>query len=381
MHDEFLYFTFNGVHSSKFGVFYTNSAGGFSYPLVPTFTQNFVRPMYQGVTYHLGTDMQSAVYKMTLAAGKLQEYDRKGIFNWLNIGHPSTIIFDLFPVYEQRVMITNIGEPMLYPRKMANGLVETLIEFDIEMTSVGGAYPYQHHDLASDISGGIFREREFELEVLREKEYGYEFINWTTINQYLNFELDNSRSVSVTIDGNEVYNITAFPNNQSKMISIDGETGIGFAGEEGNLVLAETIAGKVSSNGPLVIKPGLVGEGTVKINNLEPTSLDPGFYDNGYGLGIDEDKPIYAAIMPPRNEKTETYLYENRTMPGNEEDGNWKPYVVAITSNDAIPPFVTEWTTEKEDEYYVMFAQPADIIINTTDNAELTFRIHYRNKL
>ena len=53
-------------------------------------------------------------------------------------------------------MITNIGEPMLYPRKMANGLVETLIEFDIEMTSVGGAYPYQHHDLASDISGGIF---------------------------------------------------------------------------------------------------------------------------------------------------------------------------------------------------------------------------------
>ena len=68
-------------------------------------------------------------------------------------------------------------------------------------------------------------------------------------------------------------------------------------------------------------------------------------------------------------------------MPGNEEDGNWKPYVVAITSNDAIPPFVTEWTTEKEDEYYVMFAQPADIIINTTDNAELTFRIHYRNKL
>ena len=141
------------------------------------------------------------------------------------------------------------------------------------------------------------------MEVLREKEYGYEFINWTTINQYLNFELDNSRSVSVTIDGNEVYNITAFPNNQSKMISIDGETGIGFAGEEGNLVLAETIAGKVSSNGPLVIKPGLVGEGTVKINNLEPTSLDPGFYDNGYGLGIDEDKPIYAAIMPPRNEK------------------------------------------------------------------------------
>ena len=61
MHDEFLYFTFNGVHSSKFGVFYTNSAGGFSYPLVPTFTQNFVRPMYQGVTYHLGTDMQSGI--------------------------------------------------------------------------------------------------------------------------------------------------------------------------------------------------------------------------------------------------------------------------------------------------------------------------------
>lgn len=69
--DRYLYFTFNGIESSRYRCFYENSGEDLSFPAFPSFSNNITAPLYQTHSYFLGTSISNKVFNLRCAAEEL----------------------------------------------------------------------------------------------------------------------------------------------------------------------------------------------------------------------------------------------------------------------------------------------------------------------
>lgn len=385
MNDRYSQFYFNGVHSSVYNLFYVNHEGGLEYPLAPTFTQNFVSPMYQGVSYHLGTDYQQQVFNFTLAAGSLSNAERRAIFDWLNVGKPAYIIFDAFPNYRQRVIITNIGNAMVYPREWKNGLIENIVEFEIELKTVGYPFPETKAlTLASSAANGTkILDTQSKLPImirLAGIPLTYKVINWTTIEQHVTFTANGS-SITLSSPNGIIYDVNGFLDGGAYGIKVDGETGIGtivsgLADNVGRLV--EEVALKVDTQGPIKIPSQLLFSGKIKLDPTETTNLTNFFDENTIG-------PYEIAVLPPESPTTNTVVYplgsdgDSKGIYPGESGTFYSPHHIS-TGSLSIPSFTNNWTVPGKKEYHVLVTRPYNLSVTGTLN-DSSVQLSYRNRL
>lgn len=408
--DKYTQFTFNGVHSSAYNLFYTND-GGLSYPFSPSFTQNVVRPMYQGRSYYLGTDVGENVYKFTFAAEKLTNAERRAIFDWLDIGKPGYIKFDAFPNYKQKVVITNIGEGTIYPREWKNGLIENIVEFSVEMQTVGNPYPQTDTfalanrdakgNIIEDLDGAIIKDPETRLPVAEivtssdpNRICSFRIYNWTSINQYFSLvsSAQNNLEVKSSLDDKILYSIEK---TGAFTLDIDGETGIGRLSSSGD-ALAETVSGvEVTSDGPLLVPNNIVYNGRVKLD-LTTDHLDDYVNTIGGLLKSNWSFPLQIAILPLQKETVHTSAVEGGSVgvyPSTKSDTGGEdilhePVSIYVRDDDALSTLSINrvtypWITNGEDYYHVIITQPSLITVTGGAGSVLaaTLKMSYRNRL
>lgn len=405
--DRYTQFRFNGVHSSAYNLFYVNNDGGLRYPFSPSFSQNTIRPMYQGRTFYLGTDVGEQVFKFTFAAEKLTNAERRAIFDWLDIGKPSYITFDAFPNYKQRVVITSIGEGAIYPREWRNGLIENIVEFSIEMQTIGNPYP-QTDTLVlagTDDVGSIIKDPETRLPVAElvtssNLVQSFRIYNWTNINQY--FSLVSSASDSLegaqgslevksSLDSKILYSIIK---TGKFTLDIDGDTGIGRLLSNGG-ALAETVSGvEVTSDGPLLVPSNIVYSGRVKLD-LTTDTLGDCIDTIGGLLKSNWSFPLQIAVLPLQKETVHTSaveggaigVYPSTKSTTGGEDIPHEPVSIYVEDADTLESSIDRvtypWITNGEDYYHVIITQPSLITVTGGAASELytILKMSYRNRL
>ena len=388
MYDKYSQFYYNGVHSSVYNLFYVNETGGLTYPFSPSFTQNFVTPMYQGRTYFLGTDLQQTTYNLTLAASKLSNSELNAIFDWLNIGKPSYITFDAFPNYSQLVVITSIGESTIYPKEWRNGLVENIIEFTITLESVGDPFPKTKTLTLAREKNKLIRDTQTKLPIAVTTEAEgtrtvFKVLNWTSIKQYVTLNLSGS---SINVDGNlnTLYQIKGYPNGGNYGVRLDGETGIGLitSGASQDIgLLVDTKATEVISNGPLVIPVGLVFSGKLKLDLSKPNDLTQYFE-------VPLTGSYEIAVLPPTTPISNTVEYslhtdtENKGIYPGEGGAAHLPFTSSGSSLKIpiVDRELNSWVLPGEQEYHVLVTKPYLITVTGTQ-ATATLEMSYRNRL
>lgn len=399
--DKYTQFRFNGVHSSAYNLFYVNNDGGLRYPFSPSFSQNTTRPMYQGRTFYLGTDVGEQVFQLTLAAEKLTNAERRAIFDWLDIRKPSYITFDAFPNYKQKVVITSIGEGAIYPREWKNGLIENIVEFPVEMRTVGNPYPETDTLVltSTDPVRSIIKDPETRLpvaEVVTSSNLtrSFRIYNWTNIDQYFSLvsSAQGSLEVKSSLDNKILYSIIK---TGEFILDIDGDTGIGRLLSNGG-ALAETVSGvEVTSDGPLLIPNNIVYSGRVK---LDLTTGTLGDYVNTIGglLKSNWSFPLQIAVLPLQKETVHTSAVEGGSVgvyPSTKSDTGGEdilhePVSIYVPNANALSTLSINritypWITNGEDYYHVIITQPS--LITTTGGVgsvlATTLKMSYRNRL
>lgn len=265
MADQYLHFTYAGVHSSVFNTFYRNDGDDLVYPFLPQFSQEILSPMFQRTTYHLGTQYGQSTYNLRLAVDRLTNTELRAVTSWLNIEEANYITFDAFPHYKQKVIVTSIGDMTLYPIELRNGEIKNLMMFDVQFSSVGDPYPMLKERLNNAGEVNII-EPETKLPILEKSEGKWYFYNFTRLPQSLILEKNNSSLYNIKLEGKTFYENTNTIPSLSK-IKINTAYGIVEATVGTQTSFIESFLQEnqtVTNAGPLLIPSGLIYHGILK---------------------------------------------------------------------------------------------------------------------
>ena len=115
MGEKFLYFTFDGVHSSTYNCFYTNYGEDLVFPMIPQFSDSTSSPLFQQHTYYLGTTIQDKVFQLNCVCQEITKSQFLAVQNWLDIERIGELHFDFLNFEHFNVKISNISDVKLYP--------------------------------------------------------------------------------------------------------------------------------------------------------------------------------------------------------------------------------------------------------------------------
>lgn len=135
--DRYLYFTFNGIESSRYRCFYENSGEDLSFPAFPSFSNNITAPLYQTHSYFLGTSISNKVFNLRCAAEELTMNEFKQLQRWLDIETIGTLKFDFMPYYHYIVKVESFSNVLFMPLDPYERVFH--IEFDLAFTTVEDA--------------------------------------------------------------------------------------------------------------------------------------------------------------------------------------------------------------------------------------------------
>ena len=317
--DKLLHFTFNGIHSSDFDVFYENRGEDISLPLAHIHKHELASPLYQGNSYWLGSNKEAREFNFNIAVGDKTFYESEEIFDWLDPSKPGLLSIDANPNYQYSVIISSIGTPTILPKQLPNGLIKNILLFPITFTTIGKHYAetierFQFSILERD-SNKTFYEPE-DLLPIAYYDNSYHFINWTKENQY--FKLKTGISCTLMVkDGQENreiynYNISTFDGDvDPNEIEIEVDTELGAIREGNRMIEAKYPKETETINqGPLAIKPGTVFRGPMKLNIKE---LTPGIRTFAIAidkLGEEVKKGIKYLLVIEPNYSAKTPLIE-----------------------------------------------------------------------
>lgn len=309
--DRFLHFTYNGVHSSEFGVFYTNDGEDLFFPFSLNYKHNTNAPLYQGYDYLLGSSVEGSTFSLSLAVDNQTVYSTQEIFNWLNPGQPGELIFDFMPNYKYPVLISRIDHPTTIPREHPNGMIETILMFNVNFTT------YKDH--VSETVKTYTLDKAFEGEILEpdvnqimmfKKGDKISFINLSTVDQ--SFKI-NLASKDVLIQMRDRYSLRTYykynlKNKTTSMI----DTKIGAIVTRGSLIESVYPQEIITNEGPMVVKPSTVFSGPADLvvngSNIE-VSLNSRFKDLG-------QPSSFALVTEMKMDKNTETVYEDGSKGG-----------------------------------------------------------------
>lgn len=195
---KYLYFTFDGVSSSKFGLFYINQGEDLTFPFLPSFNDNIVTPMYQGSGYLAGVDITNRQIQFKCWVDAATPETVNNIRQWLNTEKIGDLVLDHELAFKYRAKITNLSNFAHYFQEEN----KTSYEFSITFTTVESPYA---------ISVQEFQANEIAPNGLRTSvaDSGTVYLNYYHTKTPFKIEYpSNTTTISVQKNGSVVYGYT-----------------------------------------------------------------------------------------------------------------------------------------------------------------------------
>ena len=126
---EYLYFTFNGISSSKFNTFIINNGEDLSFPSQPGFDNKIVSPLFQGASYLAGVDIKDRTFSIQCWTQELNTGMFNQLIKWLNVESQGDLIFDFNPNFKYRAKIQSISDFTHLPSE-----IEDTLNFQFSMS-------------------------------------------------------------------------------------------------------------------------------------------------------------------------------------------------------------------------------------------------------
>lgn len=130
--DDYMYFTFDDTHSSKYNLFIVNDNNiqlETDYGASP----QFEAPQYQEVSYYVGLTKEQKSFNWSVAAYGLTQDEYKEMFKWLKIGKTGFLMKDSNIDWGWDTVISNVVDTIITPIDCQHFIVE----FNIEILTIG----------------------------------------------------------------------------------------------------------------------------------------------------------------------------------------------------------------------------------------------------
>ena len=129
--DEYMYFSFNGHHSSKYHLFIQNTKDLTIENSIGA-TSEYSNAMMQEGTYYLGTSRKQKTFKRKCAAEIEDMRDYKRMMQWLTVGTTGELVFDSDRYWGWTVVLDTVGDSTFVKR---GDLI--IVEFEITFKTIG----------------------------------------------------------------------------------------------------------------------------------------------------------------------------------------------------------------------------------------------------
>lgn len=133
--DEYVYFTFNGIHSSKYNLMIQNNIDDFKIITNENTSIDYASPKYQNGRYMMGVTRSHRPIPHKLVAYGLTRADANQVAEWLRVGYHGPLVYDYAPDWQYNVVVSKLGDMNLYPIEDAKHFV---ITFDITFETLEG---------------------------------------------------------------------------------------------------------------------------------------------------------------------------------------------------------------------------------------------------
>lgn len=254
---KYLYFTFDGVSSSRFNLIVQNQGEDLIFPSQPTFENQIITPLYQGATYLAGVQTKDRVFTFSCWVDSITTETVREMLNWLSVNKTGLLSLDYNPNFAYNVKVSNLSdlkhmdlnndgtgnyEFSLSFITIGNGQAESIYEYNLNETDLiknivgpnfdnGGPIAFHYNDKFKLLN---YYSGEFPLDI--------------TISGATEFDLKLNNMVYYSYEAEE-----------AKTFQID--TKYGFArviNEDGSSSLAESIDGVQSNTnlGAMLIPSG-----------------------------------------------------------------------------------------------------------------------------
>lgn len=214
--DDYMNFTFKGIHSSIYNLFIQNSKELTIENTVGA-SSEYVNALLQEGTYYLGTSRKQKTFKRKCAAEGLTLEQYKGMMQWLTVGTTGELVFDSNKFWGWTVVLDTVGDATFV------GNNEFLIvEFELTFKTIGtylahSIYPGTWISDSNEPVADAAISNEYNIPVvISSEEYAYDdnikaidFYIQNICNQYQNFNLlltavENGWNGSYKIGVNEI---------------------------------------------------------------------------------------------------------------------------------------------------------------------------------
>ena len=108
---DYVGFTFNGIHSSQFGLYSVSSSNRYSRSLLSATADSTADIIGADGSYYFGTSFKNSTFNFSLAFDSVTEQELREISRWLyNSGTIAPLILDEIPYIQYYVKVTNAPE-------------------------------------------------------------------------------------------------------------------------------------------------------------------------------------------------------------------------------------------------------------------------------
>lgn len=254
--DKYMYFSFDGVHSSKYNLFIENN-NNLTIENNIGQSSEFVSAMFQEGNYYMGTKRTQKTFKRKCAAEGLTLSQYKAMIKWLSVGKTGMLIFDSNPYWGWTVVLDTVGDATFvgdtsnlivqfeltfktigtYLARNAYQAYCDMSEVDIEVDStMSTCNGYYNTTMSSNEYGipVIYYEYNKELNQVRNNLYCVQSVN--NMHQHLNFSYvankDASTSLKIVNDGIEYVDLATYASGTEFVINYLGESNLILADDE-----------------------------------------------------------------------------------------------------------------------------------------------------
>lgn len=111
----YLGFTFDGHHSSEFGLLVVSDGDRYHQSLSPNFSDVLLTVPGKNGSYYFGTQLQNKDFTIRCAFDEMTSHMLHKIQNWIYPNKIGWLIFDEMPYKKYKVKISNVSEPTYVP--------------------------------------------------------------------------------------------------------------------------------------------------------------------------------------------------------------------------------------------------------------------------
>lgn len=127
----YLGFTFNGHHSSEFGLVVVSDGDRYHQTLSSNFSDTVISVPGKNGGYYFGTQLQMKDFTIRCAFDEMTSHMMQKIQNWLHPNKVGWLIFDETPYKKYKVKISNVIEPSFIPFDSINRVKDYTIQKEI----------------------------------------------------------------------------------------------------------------------------------------------------------------------------------------------------------------------------------------------------------